>query len=87
MTLRFPLLAIAALSLSGPVLAADLKTYDVTADTITVQKGKDAWQIGRGADTKTTADVKKGDKVTVMYRMTATAIEVKPATGKAPAKH
>ena len=94
MTLRTPLLALATLALSGPVLGADLKTYqvtgpvlDVSADSITVQKGKDPWQIGRAADTKTSGDVKKGDKVTVMYRMTATSIDVKPAGGKAPAKH
>jgi hypothetical protein len=61
---------------TGPVL-------DVTTDTITVQKGKDKWELGRSADTKTTGDVKKGDKVTIMYKMTATSIEVKPAT---PAK-
>ena len=94
MTLRTPLLVVAALSLSGPVFAGEVKTYqvtgpvlDVTADSITVQKGKDPWQIGRGADTKTNGDVKKGDKVTVMYRMTATSIETKSdAGGKAPAK-
>ena len=61
---------------TGPVL-------DVTADTITVEKGKDKWEIGRGADTKMMGDVKKGDKVTIMYRMTATSVEVKGAT---PAK-
>ena len=61
---------------TGPVL-------DVTADTITVEKGKDKWEIGRGADTKMPGDVKKGDKVTIMYRMTATSVEVKGAT---PAK-
>lgn len=57
---------------TGPVLA-------VTADTITVQKGKDKWEIGRGADTKVVGDVKVGDKVTIMYKMTATSIEAKPA--------
>jgi hypothetical protein len=57
---------------TGPVLA-------VTADTITVQKGKENWEIGRGADTKVAGDVKVGDKVTIMYKMTATSIEAKPA--------
>ena len=91
MTLRTPLLTLAALALAWPVLAAEVKTYqvtgpvlDVSPDSITVQKGKDPWQIGRSADTKTTGDVKKGDKVTVMYRMTATSIEDKSGAAKAP---
>ena len=57
---------------TGPVLA-------VTADTITVQKGKEKWEIGRGADTKVLGEVKVGDKVTIMYTMNATSIEAKPA--------
>jgi hypothetical protein len=90
MITRTLVLATAGLALAGSVLAADVKTYqvtgpvvDVTADSITVLKGKDNWQIGKAADTKSTGDVKKGDKVTVMYRMTATSIEAK---GAAPAK-
>jgi multidrug efflux pump subunit AcrA (membrane-fusion protein) len=38
---------------TGPVL-------DVSADSITVQKGKESWQIAKGADTKMSGDVKKG---------------------------
>ncbi len=55
---------------TGPVV-------DVTADVITVQKGKDNWEIARSSATKGPADVKKGDKVTVYYTMTATEIEAK----------
>jgi len=73
--------------------AGDVKTYQVTGpvlsvsdSAITVQKGKDPWEIAKGADTKTTGDVKVGDKVTIMYRMTATSIEAKPAGGKAAKK-
>ncbi len=84
------LLAAALLALSGAALAGQAKTYqvtgpvvDVTADTITVKKGSDNWEIGKTADTKGGGDVKKGDKVTVMYRMTAASIEGKAA---APAK-
>ena len=65
-------------------LAADVRTYQVTGpvvsvtdSAITVQKGKDNWEIGKNADTKTTGDVKTGDKVTIMYRMTAASIEAK----------
>lgn len=88
--LKLALCLVAGLTLATTAVAADMKTYqvtgpvvDVTADAITVQKGKDNWQIARGADTKTSGEVKKGDKVTVMYRMTATSIEVK---GGAPKK-
>ena len=67
------------------------KTYQVTgpvvesrADAIVVKKGTENWEIARDANTKVTGDPKVGDKVTVMYRMTAASIEVKPAA--APAK-
>jgi len=70
---------------AAPTLAAD-KTYQVTgpvldvgADSITVKKDTESWQIARDAGTKVTGDPKKGDKVTVYYRMTATEIEAKPA--------
>ncbi len=73
-----------ALALATPALAAEVNTYQVTGpvvevnnDSITVLKGKEKWQIARTADTRVKGDVKKGDKVTVMYRMTATSIEVK----------
>ena len=92
MTTRTLFLAVAALSMSTAALAADVKTYqvtgpvlDMTADSITVQKGKDKWEIAKGADTKMMGDVKTGDKVTIMYRMTATSIEAKPAA--AASKH
>ncbi len=83
------LLVAVALTLSTAAFAADAKTYQVTgpvvsvtADTITVMKGKDKWEIGKDASTKTTGDVKVGDKVTVMYRMTATSIEARPGAAK-----
>ena len=65
--------------------AAAPKTYQVTGpvlevtDTmIAVQKGKDRWELGRDASTKTTGDLKVGANVTIFYRMTATSVEVKP---------
>ncbi|HBZ71574.1 MAG TPA: hypothetical protein DEP35_18355 [Deltaproteobacteria bacterium] len=79
----------AALTLAAPALAAETKTYQVTgpvvettADTITVMKGKENWQIAKDAGTKVTGEPKKGDKVTVYYRMIATEIETKPAAAK-----
>jgi len=50
-----------------------------TADTITVMKGKERFQIGIDKDTKGAADVKVGDKVTIKYKMHASSIEAKPA--------
>jgi hypothetical protein len=55
---------------TGPILA-------ITDTVITVQKGKDKWEIARGADTKVTGDLKVGAKVTITYTMSATAVEVK----------
>jgi hypothetical protein len=62
---------------TGPVL-------DVTDEIITVEKGKEKWEIGRNKDTKINGDLKKGSKVTIQYKMTATSVEVKDA-GKAKA--
>ena len=81
--------ALVGLSASA-AFAADVRTYQVTGpvvsvtDTsITVQKGKDNWEIGKSADTKTTGDIKPGEKVTIMYRMTAASIEAKGGGAKA----
>jgi hypothetical protein len=55
---------------TGPVL-------EVKADSITVQKGKEKWEIARDKDTKITGDLKVGSKVTIHYTMKATDVEVK----------
>jgi hypothetical protein len=57
---------------TGPVL-------DVTDDVITVEKDKEKWEIGRSKDTKIKGDLKKGSKVTIHYKMTATSVESKDA--------
>ena len=62
---------------TGPVL-------DVTDEVITVQKGSDKWEISRNKDTKINGDLKKGSKVTIQYKMTASSVDVKDA-GKAKA--
>src|SRR5437868_11850697 len=90
MKIKLPLslLAAASLALSGAAFAAGAKTYQVTGpvlevtDTmITVQKGKDRWEINRDANTKVTGDLKVGEKVTVTYTMSATEVEVKAGKG------
>ena len=65
--------------------AAGAKAYQVTGpivsvsdSVIVVQKGKENWEIARDADSKVTGDLKVGAKVTIMYTMKATKVEVKP---------
>jgi hypothetical protein len=55
---------------TGPVL-------EVKDNSITVQKGKETWEIARDKDTKITGDLKVGSKVTIHYTMKATSVEVK----------
>ena len=59
-----------AYQVTGPVL-------EVKDDSITVQKGKEKWQVARDKDTKITGNLKVGSKVTIHYTMKATAVEVK----------
>jgi hypothetical protein len=73
----------ATLFAASPARAAD-KEYQVTGpvlevtdSSITVQKGKEKWQLARTKDTKVTGDLKVGAKVTIMYTMTATSVEAK----------
>jgi hypothetical protein len=56
-----------------------------TADSITVMKGKERFQIAIDKDTK--GDAKVGDKVTIKYKMHASSVEVKSdAKAAKPAK-
>jgi len=88
------LLSLAALSAApGAARAESVKTYQVTGpvleltDTaITVQKGKEKWQLARDKDTKGAADLKVGDKVTIEYTMTAKTVESKGGAAAKPDK-
>src|SRR5947208_4087725 len=80
---------LALLSLTGGLYAAQAKTYQVTGpitaltnDVITVQKGKDLWEIGRDSSTKVSGELKVGERVTVQYRLSATEIALKPVSAK-----
>ena len=91
MSKRISVLIIALLLLASVSFGAT-KTYQVTGPVlevtptmIAVKKGADRWEIARDAGTKITGEVKVGSKVTIEYRMTATAVEVKAETVK-PAK-
>jgi len=60
---------------TGPVLEFD-------GDHITVQKGKDKWELAVDKDTKITGEIKKGAKVEIQYKMIAVSIDVKAAPPK-----
>ena len=71
-----------AYQVTGPVL-------EVTDTKIVVEKDKEKWEVARDKDTKVTGELKKGARVTIQYRMTATSIETKDTKAKdskAPAK-
>ena len=57
---------------TGPVL--DVKD---NAITVKAEKFNETWEIEPDKDTKTTGEIKKGDRVTIKYKMTATNIENK----------
>ncbi len=59
-----------AYQVTGPVL-------EVTDTKIIVEKDKEKWEIARDKDTKGDKNIKKGDRVTIQYSMTATQIESK----------
>jgi hypothetical protein len=81
----------AAFLLLAPVFAqAAVDDFQVTgnvtektADSITVMKGKERFQIAIDKDTKMTGDVKVGGKVTIKYKMHASSIEAKEEAAKA----
>jgi hypothetical protein len=78
-------LLIAAFFVATAAIAAEPKDYQVTGpvldvkeDIIIVQKGDEKWEIGRDKGTKIKGgDLKKGSRVTVHYKMTASSIDVK----------
>jgi hypothetical protein len=87
-TLRTLLIVVlATLTLSLGVFAA-VRNYQFTGtvksvegDTFTVEKSAtETWSFSTDASTK--GRPKVGDKVTVHYKMIATAIEAKPASAK-----
>ena len=55
---------------------------DVTDTKIVLVKDKEKFEIARDKGTKGDKNIKKGDRVTVYYDMTANNIESKEAKGK-----
>lgn len=68
-----------AYQVTGPVL-------EVTDTKIVVEKDKERWEIARDKDTKVTGELKKGSRVTIQYRMTATSVDVKDKPAAKDAK-
>ena len=88
-TTLLSLIAAGSVALSGVAFAGSPSSYQVTGpvtaldDTmITVMKGKEKFEVARDSSTKVTGDLKVGDKVTIMYTMTAKEVEVKSAAKK-----
>ena len=86
-------MAAGSIALSGAAFAGSPSTYQVTGpitavddSMITVMKGKEKFEVARDSSTKVTGDLKVGEKVTIMYTMTAKEIEAKPAKTEKPAK-
>jgi len=86
--IAFSLLAAASFGLSSTAFGGSVKDYQVTGpilemndSMIAVEKGKskERWEIARDSSTKSSGEMKVGDKVTVHYTMTATEIEAKAA--------
>lgn len=75
----------AALALAAPVAMAYQVTgtvVEVSDTKIVVDKDGEKHEMARTKETKTSGAVKKGDKATVQYKMTATNIEVKGGAAK-----
>lgn len=78
------MMAAGLLAFGGAAQAGTVRSYQVTGPVLevnesmfAVQKGTERWEIARDAKTKMMGDVKVGTKVTIMYTMTATEVEVK----------
>jgi len=83
----FSLLTAVTLALGGTAFAG-ATTYQVTGpiveandNMIVVMKGKERFEIDRDSTTKVNGDLKVGEKVTIMYTMTAKNVEVKAEKG------
>ncbi|MGZ3806128.1 MAG: hypothetical protein ACXVB4_18080 [Pseudobdellovibrionaceae bacterium] len=91
--LHFISIASLTLFISTSVLAAE-KTYQVTGpilevkgDSIVIDKNGEKWEVSKDAASTIHGDLKKGNKVTIKYKMIATDVEVKDeATGSKKSK-
>lgn len=61
------------------------KVIQFTNDVITVQKGNELIEVGRGASAKIPGDLAPGNNVTITYRMLAQEVKIEPAAAAKPA--
>ena len=82
-------LMVSSLGLAAKSYQVTGVVLDVKADTIIVDKKGEKFEIAWPANTKLSGGVavKKGDKVTVYYTMSATEAEIKSVDPKAPVKN
>jgi hypothetical protein len=71
------LVAAGSTSFAAKTYQATGEVLEVTDSTVTVQKGKEKWEITRDASTKVDGDLKVGSKATVEYTMQAANVTVK----------
>lgn len=88
--LRLISTSLLGLFIAASAFAAGEKTYQVTGPiievtdtTIVVDKAGEKWEVSKDAAATIKGELKKGNKVTIKYKMVATDVEVK---GEAPAK-
>lgn len=86
--LRFISATTATLLLSSLVFAAAPKTYQVTGpivevkeDSIVVDKKGELWEVSKDAASQVTGELKKGNKVTIKYKMVATEVTASEDSG------
>jgi hypothetical protein len=78
LAISFALVGLAAPTFAGTTYQATGPVLEVTESKIVIQKDTEKWEIARTPETKITGEVKVGSKVTIMYTMSATSVEVKP---------
>jgi len=86
LAISFALVGLAAPSFAGTTYQATGPVFEVTDSKIVIQKDTEKWEIARTPETKITGEIKVGSKVTVMYTMSASSIEVKPDKAAKPDK-
>jgi len=77
------IVAVAFIASGSLALAKDYQVtgpvVDVKDDQIVVKKGTENWELARDKDTKVTGEIKKGERVTIKYKMIATSVDSKSA--------
>jgi hypothetical protein len=78
---RYAAFAAALVLIAAPAMAYQVTgpVLELTDNKIVVEKDKEKWEIARDKDTRVKGDLRKGSRVTIQYKMTATSIDVRDA--------